>query len=285
MEVNRCVSAAEPEGLGNPGWPRRNVPKLCQPVPPKDSFKAMQLRQLRLQTTQKKLIVNRILKTFLAVLVVGGFFAASPVFAAFLTISNASFEYPVQTASPYYSIGIPGWVSVGNGSAGVQLQSQFASTFGTVPDGQQFGYLNISSTDIEMISQALTDTLQPSTKYTLTLDVGGRNDGLSPGTSYTVSLYAGASLLGTVTPITPPSGSWTPISLVYNSPSVVSPNNPLDIQISLPIEGSAGFVQLDFDNVTLDASPVPEPAIWQIALVLLLTPLVLRGGRLLLTRS
>jgi len=120
--------------------------------------------------------------------------------------------------------------------------------------------------------------LQPSTQYTLSLYVGGRTDaGSNPGTNYSITLFAGASPLGSVTPVTPPTLGWTNISMTYTSPSVVAPGSSLAIEIAVPV----GTSQLDFDFVTLDATPiaVPEPSAWQVAGALLVAPLVLRAAR------
>jgi hypothetical protein len=248
------------------------------------SWNPVRLRQLRRLTARYKLIVNVIRKTFATVLTIGGFFAAAPAFATLLTINNPSFEGPTVTAPNYYTYGtqgqssVTGWNIAGAGAAGVQDTAHFVGDIATAPNGAQFGFVNEGSFDITTLSQTLTDTLQPNTKYTLSIYVGGRTAaGSNPGNAYSITLYAGASPLGSITPVTPTALAWTSISMTYTSPSVVAPGNSLQIQIAVPV----GTTQLDFDNVTLDATPapVPEPGAWKIAGALLLVPLAYRAAR------
>jgi hypothetical protein len=68
----------------------------------------------------------------------------------------------------------------------------------------------------------------------------------------------------------------------YTSPISVTPGQFLQIDISMPT--NAVNQQLDFDNVTLNASPVPEPSVWKIAGALLLVSGAFQGFRLLRNR-
>jgi hypothetical protein len=222
--------------------------------------------------------MNLIQKTLLTVSVMGGVLAAQTAFADLLTIDNPSFETDQQTVSPYYSFGaagdtsVSGWAIGGLGRAGVQNASQFPGLVGPVPDGNQFGYINNAAGGITTLSQTLSSDWLPNISYTLSLFVGGRTDGNNPGTGYSVSLYGGSTLLGSATPIVPPTGSWSSVSLNYTSPSSVTPDSPLEIVMEMPAD--SGFAQLDFDEVTMGAVPViSEPGILQIAGVCMLTAL------------
>ena len=170
-------------------------------------------------------------------------------FASFVTIINPSFEDPGLSPSGYSS-SIPGW-TVGN--AGVWNPWSFE--FSNIPDGTQVGYDNVGT-----VSQTLTTELLPNTTYTLSISVGGRADGSNPGTDYAIGLYGGANLLASVTPVRPPTGSWTDLTTTFTSGAIVTPGTLLGISISnLNPPGSPFDTQLDFDNVSLTATPVPEP--------------------------
>jgi hypothetical protein len=244
------------------------------------------LKQLHRLTTRNELTVNATRKSFLTVLFAVGLFSAKPSFAGLLTINNPSFENPVVTSPNYYTYGtqgqssVTGWDIAGAGAAGVQDTAHFVGDVSPAPDGAQFGFLNNGTFDQTTLSQTLAYNLQPDTQYTLTIDVSGRSaTSINPGTGYSITLYGGASALGAVTPITPPTMVWTPLSATYTSPHVVTPGTPLEIQIAIQVNST--FEQLDFDNVTLSATPVPEPGTWKIAGALLLAPLAFRAVRLL----
>lgn len=172
--------------------------------------------------------------------------ASLPATAAALVINNYSFEDPVQVPGGY-QFAITSWTT--GGSSGVwDPAGAWLGTMGPVPDGKQVGWINGDT-----VSQTLSDVLLPNTVYTFKIDVGGRTDGLNPGTGYSVSLFAGANLLTAVVPVTPPTGAWTTLTANYATGALVLPGN-LKIEIAY-----LGVSQFDFDNVRLDATPVPEP--------------------------
>jgi len=109
-------------------------------------------------------------------------------------------------------------------------------------DGRWHVYCNASSS----ISQTLTDTLQPNTVYTLSVDVGRRNDLYMPG--YSISLYAGPTLLASTSGAgnSFPAG-WTTAVATYTTSSSVTSGQALKIVL-----GGSG-VQTEFDNVRLSA--------------------------------
>lgn len=286
---SKLNSAANVNPFANNAGQAFNVPKLCNDVPTLYRANPVILRTLRRLTTRNQLIVNFIQKSILTILVAGGCCASVPAFANLLTIVNPSFETPATTTYTYGIAGanpIPGWTISGAGAAGVQNAATYGVT-GTPPDGLQFGFMNNQPQNNSLapstaVSQTLGDTLQASTTYTLSIDVGGRTDGLNPGTGYSISLYAGSSQIASVTPATPPTGSWMALTASYTSPISVTPGQFLQIDISMPT--NAVNQQLDFDNVTLNASPVPEPSVWKIAGALLLVSGAFQGFRLLRNR-
>jgi autotransporter-associated beta strand protein len=110
-------------------------------------------------------------------------------------------------------------------------------------DGVYMAYCNSDST----LSQTLTDTLLPNTLYTLSVDVGRRNDLGMPG--YSISLYAGSTLLASASGGSNSfSPGWITAVATYASPSSVTPDQTLKIVL-----GGKG-VQIEFDNVRLDAT-------------------------------
>jgi hapalindole H/12-epi-hapalindole U/12-epi-fischerindole U synthase len=119
-------------------------------------------------------------------------------------------------------------------------------------EGNQVGWLSAAS-----ISQTLSDTLQASTKYTLSLNVGRWEN--SPTTNYTVVLWAGGTPLGSISKAlsTIPDNKFVEETITYTSPATVTAGQQLKIQIS------NGIDELDFDNIRLDATPVPvPPSLW-----------------------
>jgi hypothetical protein len=163
-----------------------------------------------------------------------------------MTISNYSFEFP--STSTWTSDGIPGWTFAGTAGGGVFLPTP--GEMGPIPDGIQAGYINADGT-ATTATQTLTNLLQPDFTYTLSIAVGGySSDIYNPGTNYTVSLYAGTNWLASVTPVSPPLGSWTNLQATYTSGDSVPTGQNLTVVI-----GSSS-TQLDFDNVQLTAQPL-----------------------------
>jgi hypothetical protein len=201
--------------------------------------------------------------SLLAVLVSLASGSASSLAAA-VAIDNPSFEDPAQ-ASGAYAPGAPtGW------SGGGGVWNPAGGVLGPVPDGNQIGFLNAGANGT--ITQTLPNTLLPNTIYTLSIAVGGRTDGSNPGTDYAISLLAGSTVLASMTPVIPPTGSWTTLTATYTTTGTVLPGS-----LQLSIGTQAG--QLDFDNVKLNATPVPEPALYGVAGCLLLFGVGLKGSR------
>jgi hypothetical protein len=185
--------------------------------------------------------------------------------AASIFIANHSFEDPIapEQLSPnprgFYSINnITGWF---NAHAPGKYQgvldptksqnltgNDFFYNLQPVPDGNQVAYSNGGT-----IAQTLSAVLQPNTRYTLSAYIGRRNELTFPANS--IRLIAGGNLVSSNS-VTPAAGTFERVTVSYTSGGIDDPliGKPLEIYLS-----SFG-AQANFDNVTLDASPIPEPS-------------------------
>ena len=179
--------------------------------------------------------------------------------AALLTVANNSFETPVVTA-PSGSISstglVGGWTFAGGaqGFFNPSLGETFSPGFGygpspVLPDGNQVAYSNGGT-----ISQTLSATLQANTVYTLGAFVGNRLSLNFPG--YNIGLYAGGNLLASNSGVTPADGTFAPVTVSYTSGSSGS---LIGQALKISLTSSSGS-QTNFDLITLDASPIPEPS-------------------------
>jgi hypothetical protein len=201
-------------------------------------------------------------------------------------IQNASFEItnPLSTACAgtgcAYNFGpIPDWTTVGFGS----FQPGSSATYfnGPLPDGSVVAYTNGFGGSASL-SQTLTGiSLLPNSVYTLSVDVGRRND--AGGADYSLNLLDGSNVFCSSTtggvPLNNSSigtGAFADITLTCATGATV-PAGLLGIELT-----GAGF-QVDFDNVKLDvttsAVSTPEPS----ALALTFVGLLMSG--LLFVRS
>jgi len=194
------------------------------------------------------------LALLLAILVFG---CTTSTFANSIPITNASFEtvdplhplnQPCGTGCSFNSGpgSIPGWTLTG---AGGLFQPGSAGFFTSpLPNGSIVAYDNGGT-----ISQTLNATLSPNATYTLSLDVGRRVDaGL---TSFMIDLFAGNTLLSSITvsnsTIAP--GSFAPELLTFTAGA-----NPLAGNLGIAFVNPSP-VQVNYDNVALNVTPVPEP--------------------------
>jgi len=147
------------------------------------------------------------------------------------------------------------------------------------------------------IQQTLAATLQANTRYDLSVDIGNIDSGTSlPGSAdggnvfynlkgfpgYRIEVLAGGTLLASDTSSTGtiPEGQWRTSTLsVATSASPAELGQPLTIRlINLDTPGTPAepAIEVDFDNVRLMATPVPEPMTWVLCLAGVAL-LVLRG--------
>jgi hypothetical protein len=178
--------------------------------------------------------------------------------AASITVLNPSFESPTAPSLDglgFYSINdITNWVigvvpgqDAGVSDPGASLPSNIYYNGAPVPDGVQVAYSNGAT-----ISQVLSAVLQPNTQYTLGAYVGQR---LAIGfQGYDIQLWAGNTLLASNNSPTPYSGTFVPVTVNYTSGS----SGPIGEHLEIRLLSSG--VQANFDKITLNASPIPEPS-------------------------
>jgi hypothetical protein len=165
--------------------------------------------------------------------------------AAIVPVINASFESPPTAV---FTPGlITGWILTTPTEQGVFNPGAFPPAGITATDGVQTAYLNTGN-----ISQTLPALLTANTAYTLRVDVGDRADIGFPG--YRVRLLAGATLLAEEFSLVPTTGFLTSTVNFTALPGNPALGQPLTIQLV------SNGVQVNFDNVRLDASPIPVPA-------------------------
>jgi len=177
--------------------------------------------------------------------------APAGVHAAPVAVVNASFEATVLAANTN-SVGIPGWV---NSTGGIlhPLIGPAGQFSNPIPDGVNTAWLNGGSA-----TQTLNIVLAADTNYTLQVAVGDRRDNVFPG--YSVALLAGNTVLVTESALHPDDGFLD--SVIRYSATAGSPGLGLPLAIRLTANGT----QVNFDNVRLDATPVPEPGAWALML-------------------
>lgn len=179
--------------------------------------------------------------------------------AASITVLNPSFESPTAPLQgppeAYYSINdITNWVigvvtgqDAGVSNPGASLPPSIYYNGAPVPDGVQVAYSNGAT-----ISQVLSAVLQPNTQYTLGAYVGRR---LVIGfQGYDIQLWAGNTLLASNNSPTPVAGTFVPVTVNYTSGS----SGPIGQRLEIRLLSSG--VQANFDKITLNASPIPEPS-------------------------
>ncbi len=133
------------------------------------------------------------------------------------------------------------------------------------PDGNQVAYIysGTGTTGGGAISQTTSTLFQAGTNYTLTFDVGelALAGGLTyPGTVDAI-LYegSGSNVLASFAVAAPSSGPDSFQQDVFTLPAEANPYPSGDIGIEFSSSGGSGAF-VTFDDVSLDATPVPEPA-------------------------
>jgi hypothetical protein len=190
--------------------------------------------------------------------------------AASIFIANHSFEDPIapqQGTTGFYTdnnspVVIGNWYNAHSPGADQGVLDPTKSQILTgqnwfynlqpVPDGDQVAYSNGGT-----IAQTLSAVLQPNTRYTLSAYIGRRNVIAFPANS--IRLLAGdtgPTILAISNSVTPTAGTFQRVTVSYTSGGVGDPLIGKPLQIYLTSFG----VQANFDNVTLDASPIPEPS-------------------------
>jgi len=182
-----------------------------------------------------------------------------PGFASPITVSNFSFE--TVTGAPigcgvgcsYTLDPVPGWVKTGTSGQFIPGTTP-NSYYNTLSDGPTQAFA-----DSGMLSQVVLPTVQLGMIYTLMVDLGNR---LDLGFAGSADLLINGNTY-TAVGVTPVKGAFGTFTATYIGQAA-------DVGQAITIELKTSGRQGDFDNVRLDASPVPEPATF-----LLLTPALL----------
>jgi hypothetical protein len=211
--------------------------------------------------------------TTLALTGISGLVSAAPVSilnpsfesANLPLVGNGTFSQLIAGSTIFASGGtLDGWM------AGANTSNSAAGGFAPSPGGNNWtsswwqgsnvAYVQLSGPGVVSLGQALPDTLQNDTMYTLTVDVGRRI--FTPNFSYEIQLYAGTTLVASASNLTLASNSFGTDAAVYSSGS----NNALAGQnlgiVLTAFTNGATFTEAFFDNVRLDAvsaSAIPEP--------------------------
>ncbi len=197
-----------------------------------------------------------------------------------VTIANPGFEIPPVNEGVYpgtitgwsegsYDVSDPGvWIAEST-EAGYYNPRADEYSSAAAAEGLNMAYLyGISGYDTGL-SQVLTATLQPETRYTLSAKVGNPfqyNGGPAP--DYRIELLAGGVLLKSATGSAPADDlSFGTATLTYLSPPApAQAGQPLEIRLLAVEDERDNFFELDFDDVRLTTSvPAPGYPAWQAA--------------------
>ena len=160
-------------------------------------------------------------------------------------VENASFEAITLTDGTFVSTTPDGWTLI-EGKFGTL--NPLAISFPSVPDGENTAFSNGGT-----MAQALAAVLQANTVYTLEVEIGNRPETPFPG--FAVQLWAGDSLLAEdVNSFEPPGQGFTTSLVNY----VALAEDAMAGQ-SLEIRLVSLGVQVNFDDVRLNAVPLPAP--------------------------
>lgn len=123
------------------------------------------------------------------------------------------------------------------------------------------------------LQQLLTSSLQPNTQYTLTVQVGNIGDAgpvpyeLSGFPGYAVQLLAGPNLNSLTllsqdnNTLSIPEATFSLSTVTYTTGSSVTPGQFLAIRLlNLNLGNPNSGIEVNYDDVKLDASAVPEPS-------------------------
>jgi hypothetical protein len=172
--------------------------------------------------------------------------------AELLSVANASFEDPVLEEDTWTDGYIPSWTISGTVETAGVFRPGPAFFPGGVPDGVNTAYSNGKS-----ISQILQDVLTADMEYTLQVDLGKHQLDLP---AYKVQLYAGNLLLAEDNnSLAPTDGQFLTATLSYTA---LSGNSNLGAALEIRLVDASGisWTQINWDNVRLDATAVPEPS-------------------------
>jgi len=183
------------------------------------------------------------------------FFFIHPALAIPVYIENYSFEsnqpedggWASDPVKGPYITQIDGWAKTGSTGTWQPTTGPTDPYPGGVPDG-----INVAFSNGGTISQTLAEALTANYQYTLQVYVGNRTD--TAFQDYFVELWAG-ELLAFENSLVPADGEFLS-SIVYTA---VTGDSNIGNFLEIRLWSDTG-AQVNFDLVTLDASPIPEPA-------------------------
>lgn len=199
--------------------------------------------------------------------------------AVSLVVSNHSFEVPAVAPGNFSTAAAPpGWAAFGNvdfgwRTVGVVNPNSTLLYLDPVPLGSNIGVVFLGpsfSNSPAGLRQTLSTTLQARTTYTLTVAIGNMgNDPNPPHNSfnfsgfpgYRVELLAGGSLVAADhNSLLPGEGRFL-TSVVHAAISSAHTNLGLPLGIRLINLDAASGIEVNFDDVRLEASPMPDPVV------------------------
>jgi len=208
----------------------------------------------------------------------------SPARATLLTVQNAGFETPFLADNTFNvsSPGPSGWSAYGtinhnNRSIGAVNPTGSTLYPGGAPEGRNVGVVFLMDNPgnqsqfagIESgLVQTLAATLQTNTRYTLTVEVGNMANDPSPSNTfvftgfpgYRVDLLAGGQVIASDNnSLLPSEGTFltSQFSLSIGASHVLAGQS---LGIRLVNLNAGPGIEVNFDNVRLDATAIPEPA-------------------------
>ena len=188
--------------------------------------------------------------------------------AASIAIVNHDFETEVLADTDLNIGAVSGWVASGGGITGsfnpgtaFFTNGNIVDTAGTngvigTMDGDSALFI-FESTGVTL-TNTTTEAVADGTMYTLTVGVGGRDAGLSVFGGYLIELLDGDSVLASATSSTiPAAGTFADVTVNYTGQASDAGN--LAIRLS-SLDTTTVNRYVDFDNVRLEATVVPEPS-------------------------
>lgn len=194
-----------------------------------------------------------------------------------LTVANPSFEEPETDPGTFITNAAPNnWNTYGNINfsgrvVGVVNPNDTTLYVDEVPHGENVGvtfFLPSFTNNEAGMQQTLADTLQPHTTYTLTVAVGNMAVDATPPHNafnfngfpgYRVDLLAGTTVLASDNNTLLPGEGRFLTSTVQFTTGASHPNAGEALGIRLVNLDSAAGIEVNFDDVDLDAAPVPSP--------------------------
>jgi hapalindole H/12-epi-hapalindole U/12-epi-fischerindole U synthase len=166
-----------------------------------------------------------------------------------IPVVNHSFEQPALAVCEFAGV-VPGWTSAdpfGTWNPGLGDECFYDGYPDGVADGVQTAFINVGGASIVQIVDA---TLEPNTKYTLSVAVGRRAD-CCQMVDYRTELVAGMTVIAEDPGLLDPAPGAFEVSTICFTTGAAHPamGQPLAIRIYL-IDG----IQGNFDDVHLDAS-------------------------------